>query len=220
MKNVKHISCNNCYSMSNDTTSFIKKYRQRFINQWFACGPGSWDTLLVSRNEIERCKKVLKNNSQNVHNNNQSDLNWAKHVKECALHPDTNEPILFPFRMSAHVPMNTILLVGMLGATTRNQHFFWQTLNQTFNAFQFYANRNKSNHVSTKTLGIATVAAVCGATGSVFIMDNWMKKLKSRNRSTLALSILMPLLCAGCAKPFQISIMRKYPSYKNKRTRF
>ena len=82
----KHISCNNCYSMSNDTTSFIKKYRQRFINQWFACGPGSWDTLLVSRNEIERCKKVLKNNSQNVHNNNQSDLNWAKHVKECALH--------------------------------------------------------------------------------------------------------------------------------------
>lgn len=186
--------------------SFLEKYRKRFINQWYLCGPGSWDTLLVSKNEIQRCKTLLE---QNDNNKNNSDLEWASHVKQCTLHPDTNGIIPLPFRMSAHVPMNTILLVGMLGAATRTQHMFWQTANQTFNAFQFYANRNKSNHVSTRTLGIATIAAVGGATGSVFMMDSWMKVLKKRNKSTVALNILMPLICAGCAKPFQISIMRK-----------
>ena len=190
--------------------SFFEKYRKRFVSQWFSCGPGSWDTLLVSNTEINRCKNILNNNNDN----NVKDLNWARHVKECTLHPDTNEAIPFPFRMSAHVPMNTILLVGMLGAATRNQHLFWQTANQTFNAFQFYANRNKSNHVSTNTLAIATIAAVGGATGSVLIMDKWLKKVKARGKSALVLSILMPLFCAGAAKPFQISLMRQDELFK------
>ena len=129
-----------CSNPSNNI-SFFRKYRERFIKQWFACGPGSWDTLFVSKKEIQKCKLILENvNNYNYHI---TDLNWAKHVKECTLHPDTNNPIPFPFRMSAHVPMNTILLVGMLGAATRNQHLFWQTMNQTFNAFQFYSNRNQ-----------------------------------------------------------------------------
>ena len=190
--------------------NFVQRYRNRFVQQWFSCGPGSWDTLLVSSAEIQRCKILLESASRKTADDKHGakDLAWANHVKQCTLHPDTNEPIPFPFRMSAHVPMNTVLLVGMLSAVTRNQHFLWQTLNQTFNAFQFYSNRNKSNHVSTETLAVATIAAVGGATASVFVMDNWLKKLRARNKSTLMLSILMPLVCAGAAKPFQISIMR------------
>lgn len=190
--------------------NFVQRYRNRFVQQWFSCGPGSWDTLLVSSTEIQRCKILLESASRKTADDKHGakDLAWANHVKQCTLHPDTNEPIPFPFRMSAHVPMNTVLLVGMLSAVTRSQHFLWQTLNQTFNAFQFYSNRNKSNNVSTETLAVATIAAVGGATASVFVMDNWLKKLRARNKSTLMLSILMPLVCAGAAKPFQISIMR------------
>ena len=37
--------------------------------------------------------------------------------------------------------------------------------------------------MSTETLAFATIAAVGGATASVFFMDNWLKKLRAGNKS-------------------------------------
>ena len=180
---------------------------------YYLCGPGSWDTLFVSRQEIQSCVDFVQR-YKNLTIEEQKmvlpqQILWAKHVKDATCHPDTNSPILFPFRMSAHVPMNTLLLVGMLSARTRNHHIIAQTCNQTFNAFQFFYNRNQSNQVSDGTLALATFAAVGGATGAVFFMDKWLERLRSRGSRHFALGqLVLPLICAASAKPFQIAIMR------------
>lgn len=57
----------------------------------------------------------------------------ARTVCGAVLHPDTGKPILWPFRMAAHVPMNVILLVGMLSSRQPAASAFWQFANQSFN---------------------------------------------------------------------------------------
>ena len=188
-------------------------YWGRFMHMYYLCGPGSWNTLLVSNKELRRCCDLVEQYRQMPTVQKETvlpeKLLWAKHVKDATCHPDTQMPIPFPFRMSAHVPMNTLLLLGMLSATTRRQHIIAQTCNQTFNAFQFFFNRNHSNHVSTGTLALATSAAVLGATGAVVVMDKWVEKLKARGSGRYAMAqLFLPLVCAASAKPFQIALMR------------
>lgn len=188
-------------------------YWGRFKQMYYLCGPGSWNTLFVSKQEIQSCVDFVQKYRNLPIERKEAvlpqNILWAKHVKDATCHPDTNSPIPFPFRMSAHVPMNTLLLVGMLSARTRGHHVIAQTCNQTFNAFQFFFNRNHSNKVSNGTLALATVAAVGGATGAVFLMDKWIEKLRSRGSRHFAFAqLLLPLVCAASAKPFQIAIMR------------
>ena len=189
-------------------------YVGRFKQMWYICGPGSWDTIFISQAEIRRCVCAVSAyrtlpREKELEQKKVKELLWAKHVCDVVLHPDTKEPIPFPFRMSMHVPMNTILLMGMLSAVRMRQHIVAQTCNQTFNAFQFYFNGNKSNQVATSTLAAATIAAVGGATGAVFYMDKWVERLKKQKSPTQRIARLcLPLICAASAKPFQIGNMR------------
>lgn len=38
----------------------------------------------------------------------------AKKVTDSTLHPDTNQPVLLPFRMSSYVLSNLVVTAGML----------------------------------------------------------------------------------------------------------
>ncbi|KAJ7398605.1 sideroflexin-5 isoform X3 [Pitangus sulphuratus] len=59
------------------------------------------------------------------------------------IHPDTNETIFMPFRMSGYIPFGTPIVVGLLLPNqTLASTVFWQWLNQSHNACVNYANRN------------------------------------------------------------------------------
>ncbi|KAJ6658579.1 hypothetical protein lerEdw1_019967 [Lerista edwardsae] len=67
----------------------------------------------------------------------------AQKIKQAIIHPDTNETIFMPFRMSGYIPFGTPIVVGLLLPNqTLTSTVFWQWLNQSHNACVNYANRN------------------------------------------------------------------------------
>ena len=188
-------------------------FQTRFWNMWDVCGPGSWKSLFVSNGEIQRCKNMIerKHTTEEEEEEESDDVKWARYVMKATTHPDTGDTIFLPFRMAAHVPCNTMLLLAMLNARTRTQHFVAQAANQAFNAAQFYANRNATNTVDDKTLAVATVGAVSGAMATVSLFDRLIARVQTTNirpGRLAALKLFMPLVCAAAAKPFQICVMR------------
>lgn len=103
--------------------------------------------------------------------------------------------------MAAHVPVNTLLLLGMLTASTPATVALSQLANQTFNAAQFYANRNGSNAVSNAQLAASFIGAV---TASISVGVALHRALSGSPRLRAA----VPFLAAAAAKPVQIGLMR------------
>lgn len=180
-------------------------YARRFWTMWDSCGPGSWSTLFVSTSTIRECQAVASHPPAGA---SAADVAWARKVVGATVHPDHKGIIPWPFRMSAHVPCNTALLLAMLGASSPVTHVLAQAANQTFNAFQFYANRNASNAVSTQRLVAATTVAVTGAVASVLALDRYLARLPTGGRLHRVGRLFLPFVGAAAAKPFQIAIMR------------
>lgn len=76
------------------------------------------------------------------------DLWRAKYLLSSTYHPDTNEPVLLPFRMSAYVPMNMFIMLGLLSPNPSTKSVvFWQWVNQSWNVGYNWANANKTTKV-------------------------------------------------------------------------
>ncbi len=86
-----------------------------------------------------------------------------------SIHPDTGDLIPWPARISAFVPTNVPIIVGMLVSKTLAGTFFWQWANQTYNACLNIGNRNASSSQTTeqvlKAYCVGTCAAVTVACG-------------------------------------------------------
>ncbi len=54
----------------------------------------------------------------------------ASKIKTSAIHPDTGEAILPPFRMCGYAVFGSPIIVGMLTTTTTRGTVFFQSLNQ------------------------------------------------------------------------------------------
>ena len=54
----------------------------------------------------------------------------ASKVKTSAIHPDTGEAILPPFRMCGYAVFGSPIIVGMLSQQSTIATVFWQSLNQ------------------------------------------------------------------------------------------
>jgi len=75
-----------------------------------------------------------------------ADFKHKKLILTSCLHPDTNEPIMWPARSSSFVTTNIPIITGMLlAAPTPLNTIFWQWINQTYNATLNYGNRNASS---------------------------------------------------------------------------
>lgn len=97
-----------------------------------------------------------------------ADLLQKKRVCLTCVHPDTNEVIDFPCRVSAFTPMN-IPIIGamMLAPPSVKSTIFWQFVNQTYNAGFNYGNRNATSETNNaelaKSYGIACTSAITTA---------------------------------------------------------
>uniref|UniRef100_W5MSM5 Sidoreflexin n=1 Tax=Lepisosteus oculatus TaxID=7918 RepID=W5MSM5_LEPOC len=102
-------------------------------------------TLLVSESRLQECVKLLDDFRCGTLPPGVSDAQlWeAQKIKQAIVHPDTEEKIFMPFRMSGYVPFGTPIVVGLLLPNqTLASTVFWQWLNQSHNACVNFANRN------------------------------------------------------------------------------
>ena len=107
----------------------------------------------------------------------------AKRIKDAIIHPVTGEKMFLPGRMSAFVPLNTPVTVGMLLAKTPAQTVFWQWANQTVNVMCNYVNRSGATVDTTQiaqAYGLAIGVSCSIALGAGKLVQSgppWVKRL-------------------------------------------
>ncbi|XP_035273727.1 sideroflexin-5a isoform X2 [Anguilla anguilla] len=123
-------------------------------------------TLLVSERRLKECMKLLDDFKQgNLPPGVSNAQLWeAQKIKQAAVHPDTGEKILMPFRMSGYVPFGTPIVVGLLlPSQTLGSTVFWQWLNQSHNACVNYSNRNATKPAAASKFLLGYLGAVTSA---------------------------------------------------------
>eukprot|EP00808_Paulinella_micropora_P016809 g50927.t1 len=140
------------------------------------------------------------------------DLWRAKAVKESVLHPQTGQPIFPLCRMSAFVPMNAPIVVGMLSTQSKAGMIFWQWYNQSYNVAVNHANRNASNEMSTEAIASAYAGAVLSSCSIALGLDSVLKKAEAAKLSPLLLRVsrsLIPFTAVAGAGSLNIYLMRR-----------
>ncbi|XP_043919975.1 sideroflexin-5 isoform X2 [Protopterus annectens] len=123
-------------------------------------------TLFVTKGQLKEAVELLDNYK---HGNLPSGVTnkqlWeAQKIKQAIIHPDTNEKIFMPFRMSGYIPFGTPIVVGLLLPNqTLISTVFWQWLNQSHNACVNYANRNATKPTPTSKFILGYLGAVGSA---------------------------------------------------------
>ncbi|XP_064190809.1 sideroflexin-5a isoform X1 [Anguilla rostrata] len=123
-------------------------------------------TLLVSERRLKECMELLDDFKQgNLPPGVSNAQLWeAQKIKQAAVHPDTGEKILMPFRMSGYVPFGTPIVVGLLLPNqTLGSTVFWQWLNQSHNACVNYSNRNATKPAAASKFLLGYLGAVTSA---------------------------------------------------------
>jgi sideroflexin-5 len=182
---------------------------QRFTRMLRICGPQAWPSLFASRSELELAKQVVLGGGEGMPRDR------AQYLVDTSVHPDTGEIMPLPFRMAAHVPANTVLLIGMLTARSPLATGLSQFANQSFNAAQFWVNRNASNTVAPPVLALSFLGAVTASVGLGVVLRRWelAQVAKAgmslwRRRTVALVGYSVPLIAAAAAKPVQIALMR------------
>jgi len=126
-------------------------------------------SLFASAADVDKACKLLDEVKLGVRAASTTDQQlWdALKLKQAVLHPATNQPIFPPFRMSAFIPMNVPILVGMLSATSTPAIAAWQIINQSYNSALNYANRSGAE-ISNEQIFQSYAIAVSTALGISF----------------------------------------------------
>ncbi|XP_022827454.1 sideroflexin-1-like [Spodoptera litura] len=134
---------------------------------------------LASDEDLDMAKRALdeyRKTKAMPHGYNEDKLWAAKYLYDSAFHPDTGEKMLRVGRMSAQVPMNTLITGCMITFyKTRPAIIFWQWFNQTFNAMVNYTNRSGDAVITTKQLLASYCAACSGALTTALYLNSKVK---------------------------------------------
>ncbi|KAK4054954.1 Sideroflexin FSF1 [Microbotryomycetes sp. JL221] len=173
-------------------------------------------TLLASPSELVDARKFLQEYQDGVGRGRQA---WgreqeagvwkAKQLVDSSIHPDTGLPVPLPFRMSAFVPTNLIIVGGMLMPNpTLRSVIFWQWANQSLNVCVNYSNANKSIQMSNTEIASyvsATLASCSIAVG----LNSIVPRLKGVSPGTRALlAKFVPFAAVASAGVVNIGLMR------------
>jgi len=122
----------------------------------------------------------------------------AQSIISNGVHPDTNEPISYPFRASSNIPMALPICTGfMLAPPTVFWTIFMQTINQTYNAGLNYGNNSKKSPQTSKDIMLGFMAAL-GTSVPLSIGIRLMCKGMTA-RATGAKLLIMNVLVASSA---------------------
>eukprot|EP01029_Cantina_marsupialis_P027798 TRINITY_DN774014_c0_g1_i1.p1 TRINITY_DN774014_c0_g1~~TRINITY_DN774014_c0_g1_i1.p1 ORF type:complete len:343 (+),score=123.21 TRINITY_DN774014_c0_g1_i1:100-1128(+) len=135
-----------------------------------------------------------------------------KDLSHATIHPQSGEPLPYLTRMTAFPIVSVPNVLGMLlAAPTVGNLIFWQWLNQSYNAYFNYANRNLAGSMTTadvaKSYGLAAVSACSIAVG----LNGLVKKLSTVFSPAImgSVGILIPYLAVGGAGSINAFVMRK-----------
>ncbi|KAM0748588.1 tricarboxylate carrier [Meredithblackwellia eburnea MCA 4105] len=174
-------------------------------------------TLLASSSELQDAQKLLKEYEQGVGagreawgREEEAGIWRAKQLVDSSLHPDTGLPVPLPFRMSAFVPTNLLIVGGMLMPNpTLKSVIFWQWANQSLNVCVNYSNANKSIQMSNTEIASAYLSATVASCSIAVGLSNLVPRLKSLTPGTRALlGRFVPFVAVASAGCVNIGLMR------------
>ncbi|NXF38797.1 SFXN5 protein, partial [Nyctibius bracteatus] len=127
----------------------------------------------------------------------------AQKIKQAIIHPDTNETIFMPFRMSGMVV--GLLLPNQTLAST----VFWQWLNQSHNACVNYANRNATKLSPTSKFIQGYLGAVISAVSIAVGLNVLVQRANKFTPATrLLIQRFVPFPAVASANICNVVLMR------------
>lgn len=169
-------------------------------------------TLFISSKKANEAIQLIEDyKNGNLPISTQNKTLWeAQKIKQSMIHPDTNEKIIMPLRMSGYVPFNSPILAGLLLPNASiPQTIFWQVVNQSHNAGVNFANRNASKPVQISRFVKGYVGAVSAAVGLSVGLKLGIQKAKIFSQTTKSMLLRFTPLPAVCiASTLNVLLMR------------
>jgi len=172
-------------------------------------------TLFVSDTKLKQSLDLLEGYKKGILKSpvTEDQLWRAKQIKEAIIHPDTDEKVPLPFRMSAFVPVNIPLVAGMLASRSPAATIFWQWANQSYNVAVNYANRNASNEMPMKQVALGYAGAVASSCSLAIGLGKVTDRLTGPGSTIgtagrIALKNLVPYTAVASAGAINVLLMR------------
>ncbi|GAA6010685.1 hypothetical protein JCM10207_005797 [Rhodosporidiobolus poonsookiae] len=173
-------------------------------------------TLLASSSDLKAAQNLLKEYQEGVGKGREA---WghedemgvwkAKQLVDSSIHPDTGEPVPLPFRLSAFVPTNLVIVAGMLMPNpSLKSVIFWQWANQSLNVCVNYSNANKSISMSTSEIASAYAAATVASCSIAVGLTQLVPRLRVSPTTRALLGKLVPFAAVASAGCVNIGLMR------------
>lgn len=166
--------------------------------------------LLNTSNAIERAKRLVWDYKNGVTAKMTPELWHAKKVLDSAVHPDTGETVMLPFRMSSCVLSNLVVTAGMLTPNLGTAGtLFWQVANQSLNVAINTANANKSHPLTPMQIATNYTMAVTASCGVALGLNLLVPRLKLLLPNTkIVLGRLVPFAAVVSAGVVNVFLMR------------
>ncbi|XP_054493616.1 sideroflexin-2 isoform X1 [Agelaius phoeniceus] len=163
-------------------------------------------TVLVPEEELDQAKALVESCRAGLvpPGSSQEQLLYAKKLYDSAFHPDSGEKMNLIGRMSFQVPGGMAITGCMLQFyRTVPAVVFWQWVNQSFNAFVNYTNRNAASPISLRQIGVAYVTATSAALATAVGLNLYTK------RAPPLLARWVPFAAVAAANCVNIPMMRQ-----------
>ena len=163
--------------------------------------------LFNSQETLEKAKmKVLDYENSSKKGLITEDLWTASKLYKSNFHPDTQELIFAPFRMSSFVLTNFPVILGMMMPNPSVKGIiFWQWLNQSVNVGFNYHNANKSTILTTNEILTAYCAAVATSVGVALSLN----ALHKTGKLPASLGKFVPFIAVATAGTANLCLMRQ-----------
>ncbi|XP_076759051.1 sideroflexin 2 [Xylocopa sonorina] len=182
-----------------DLTTFVGRWKHF---AWMS----DFRTCVVSDSELLQAKKLCEDYKlgKEPAGTTREQIIYAKKLYESAFHPDTGDLQNVFGRMSFQVPGGMAITGAMLQFyRTSTAVVFWQWVNQSFNAFVNYTNRNANSPMNVTQLAGAYVSATAAAmVTAIGCKAFWAK------RASPLMARYVPFAAVAAANCVNIPLMR------------
>ncbi|KAG6576568.1 Mitochondrial Tricarboxylate Carrier (MTC) Family [Phytophthora cinnamomi] len=189
-----------------DTSTYVgrwRKFSELVSPKW----------LFLSSEDIQHATQTLEGFRHGTLTPGQykdAELWDLRQAYEAAVHPQTGETVPAAFRLSAFMPVNIPICVGMLlAAPTLGNTIFWQWVNQSYNAGFNYANRNASSEQDNSTILKSYATATFVSCSMAVGLGKMVEKAKGISPGTRSfLGKMVPFVAVAGAGAFNAVSMR------------